>query len=109
MAKVDSVERLITGEKGIWMDLQEKPACCPCIFPPPYFKVFNHQTDSDTSNSHLGDRRTADNNLQSQIFAPRRENSADVEVKHAVRGARAERAPRRYRPGVDTFFSAGYK
>ena len=40
MAKVDSVERLITGEKGIWMDLQEKPACCPCLFPPPYFKVF---------------------------------------------------------------------
>ena len=39
MAKVDSVERLITGEKGIWMDLQEKPACCPCLFPPPYFKV----------------------------------------------------------------------
>ena len=51
MAKVDSVERLITGEKGIWMDLQEKPACCPCIFPPPYFKVFKDQTDSDTSNS----------------------------------------------------------
>ena len=59
MAKVDSVERLITGEKGIWMDLQEKPACCPCIFPPPYFKVFKDQTDSDTSNS-------------AQILAPRR-------------------------------------
>ena len=57
MAKVDSVERLITGEKGIWMDLQEKPACCPCIFPPPYFKVFKDQTDSDMPRARWAARK----------------------------------------------------